>query len=231
MATTIVLSRSTSPERKSSLLRINGHRNGRGPGDPVYDPHVTSELEPRGWSTPLSAYRMITFLAMFWIAALFATLALVLKSRWVHSTDWVSIPLPRVLYLNTAILLGSSLSIEFARFFRRAHASKEARWIRTTLIMGVVFLAGQIVAWQELISRGLHLASNPGSFFFFLITGAHGLTFVAAIVSLTSVSFLVSPTKGEASRQTALDTTALYWHFVTGLWACLLVLLLVTLQR
>lgn len=228
---TIVLSQATSAGRRSSPSGINGNRNGRGPGEPVYKPHATSELEPRGWSTPASAYRMITFLAMFWIAALFATLALVLESRWVHSRDWVSIPLPRVLYLNTAILLGSSLTMEFARFSRRADASKEVRWIRTTLLLGVVFIAGQIVAWRELVSRGLHLASNPGSFFFFLITGAHGLTFMAAIVSLTSVSFLVSPTKGKVSRQTALDTAALYWLFTTGLWACLLVLLLVTLER
>ncbi|HEY6443386.1 MAG TPA: cytochrome c oxidase subunit 3 [Candidatus Acidoferrales bacterium] len=207
----------------------NGNRMGGGPGDPIYEPHRISDLEPKG--TPLSAYRMITFLAMFWIAALFATLALVLESRWVHSTDWVSIPLPRVLYLNSAILLGSSLTIEFARLSRRAGASKETRWIRATLLLGVVFIAGQIAAWQELISRGLHLASNPGSFFFFLITGAHGLTFVAAMISLISVSFLVSPTMGKVSRQTALHTTALYWHFMTGLWACLFVLLLVTLQR
>jgi cytochrome c oxidase subunit 3 len=222
------------PSQTAVLERVpsrsgNGNRMGGGPGEPVYRPHATSEFEPRG--TPLSAYRMITFLAMFWIAALFATLALVLESRWVHSTDWISIPLPRVLYLNTAILLASSLSIEFARFSRRAGASKEVRWIRATLLLGVVFIAGQIAAWQELISRGLHLASNPGSFFFFLITGAHGLTFVAAIVSLTSVSFLLSPTKRNVSRQTALDITALYWHFMTALWACLLFLLLVTLQR
>lgn len=169
---------------------------------------------------------------MFWIAALFATLTLVLELRWAHSTEWFSIPLPRALYLNTAILLGSSLTIEFARFSQRAGASKECvRWIRITLLLGVAFIAGQIVAWRELISRGLHLASNPGSFFFFLITGAHGLTLVAAIVSLISVSFLVSPTTRKLRRQTALDSTALYWHFMTGLWACLLVLLLVTLQR
>lgn len=229
MATTIALSQATSLERKPSSSSRNGNRNGGGPGEPVYQPRGTSELEPRG--TPLSAYRMITFLAMFWIAALFTTLALVLESRWVHSIDWVSIPLPRVLYLNTAILLGSSLTIEFARFSRRSGSEKEGRWIRAALLLGVVFIAGQIVAWQELISRGLHLASNPGSFFFFLITGAHVLTFVAAIVSLTSVALPISPKDPNVSWQTALNTTALYWHFMTGLWACLLVFLLATLQR
>ncbi len=208
----------------------NGNRMGAGPGEPVYEPHGTSDLEPSG--TPLSAYRMFTFLAMFWIAALFATLTLVLELRWAHSTEWFSIPLPRALYLNTAILLGSSLTIEFARFSQRAGASKECvRWIRITLLLGVAFIAGQIVAWRELISRGLHLASNPGSFFFFLITGAHGLHFLGAMVWLTSVGFVVRPLASTARRQAALDTLALYWHFVDGLWLYLLVLLFTTIQR
>src|SRR5579862_4138309 len=205
----------------------NGNRMGGGPGEPAYEPHATSELEPRG--TPLSAYRMITFLAMFWIAALFATLALVLESRWVHSTDWVSIPLPRVLYLNTAILLGTSLTIEFARHSLRADATKEcARWIRATLALGLAFIAGQIVAWQDLSARGLHLASNPGSFFFYLITGAHSLHFLGGIVLLASV---VSRVATRVRRQAALDTIALYWHFMDGLWLCLLALLFIAIQR
>ena len=204
----------------------NGNRMGGGPGEPVYEPHATSELEPRG--TPLSAYRMITFLAMFWIAALFATLTLVLELRWAHSTDWVSIPLPYVLYINTAIILGSSLTIEFARHSLRADASKEcARWIRATLVLGLAFIAGQIVAWRELIARGLHLASNPGSFFFYLITGAHGLHFLGGIVLL---AFVISRVP-RARRQVALDTIALYWHFMDGLWLYLLALLFTAIQR
>lgn len=204
----------------------NGNRMGGGPGEPVYEPHATSELEPRG--TPLSAYRMITFLAMFWIAALFATLTLVLESRWAHSTDWVSIPLPYVLYINTAIILGSSLTIEFARHSLRADATKEcARWIRATLVLGLAFIAGQIVAWRELIARGLHLASNPGSFFFYLITGAHGLHFLGGIILL---AFVISRVP-RARRQVALDTIALYWHFMDGLWLYLLALLFTAIQR
>src|SRR5579862_5134352 len=151
---------------------------------------------------------MITFLAMFWIAALFATLALVLESRWVHSSDWASIPLPYVLYINTAILLGSSLTIEFARHSLRADATKEcARWIRATLVLGLAFIAGQIVAWQDLSARGLHLASNPGSFFFYLITGAHGLHLLGGIVLLAFVSRAATRVR----RQAALDAIALYW--------------------
>lgn len=224
---TIVSSQPTSTGRRSSPSGINGNRNGGGPSEPVYDPHGTLQLEPRG--TPLSAYRMITFLAIIWIATLFATLTLVLELRWARSADWVSILLPRVLYINTAILLGSSLAIEFARRSLRADMSEEcARWIRVTLLLGVAFLCGQVVAWRELIARGLHLASNPGSFFFYLITGAHGLHFLGGIVLF---AFVVSRVAPRVRRQVALDTIAIYWHFLDGLWICLLALLFTTIQR
>lgn len=223
---TIVSSQPTSTGRPSPP-GVNGNRRGGRPGEPVYDPHATLELEPRG--TPLSAYRMITFLAIIWIITLFATLALVLELRWAHSTDWVSIPLPHVLYINTAILVGSSLTIEFARHSLRADASKEsAHWIRVTLLLGLVFMAGQIVAWQDLVARGLHLVSNPGSFFFYLITGAHGVHFLGGIFLLGYVVSRVAP---RAKRQAALDTIALYWHFMDVLWLCLLALLFIAMQR
>lgn len=227
---TIVSSQPTSTVRRPSPSGVNGNRRGSGPGEPVYGPRGTLQLEPRG--TPPSAYRLITFLAIIWIVTLFATLTLVLELRWARSADWVSIPLPYVLYINTAILLASSLTIEFARHSLRADASTEcARWIRITLLLGLAFIAGQIVAWRDLIARGLHLASNPGSFFFDLITGAHGLHLLGGIVSLAFVRRFVSRVAPRAKPQAALDTIAIYWHFMDGLWLCLLALLFNAIQR
>lgn len=227
---TIVRSQRASPGRRSSPSGNNRNRNGGGPGEPVYERHATSQLEPRG--TPISAYRMITFLAIIWIITLFVTLTLVLELRWAHSTDWVSIPLPYVLYINTAILLGSSLTMEFARLSLRADASgKCARWMRVTLLLGLVFLAGQIAVWRELVSRGLHLASNPGSFFLYLITGAHGLHLLGGIVSLAFVRRYVGRVAPRAKQQAALDTIALYWHFMDGLWLYLLAVLFIAIKR
>jgi len=206
-----------------------GNGVGGGPVDPGYRP---SENFQAGSAAPLSAYRLVTILAIIWIATLFVTLTCVLLSRWAHSPDWFSIPLPSILYVNTAILLLSSLSIEFARFSLRAGVSKHcARWIFVTLILGVVFIGGQIVAWRALVFRGLHLASNPGSFFLYLITGAHALHFLVAIISLASVRFLMGRLTRKAEQQTALGTIALYWHFMDGLWCYLLALLFFTIQR
>ncbi len=223
---------SIESEPEYSPLDHNGKGTGGGPDDPGHDPHETSELDPERWATPLSAYRMLTSLAIIWIGAFFATLTLVLEFRWVHSKDWVSIPLPHLLYVNTAILLLSSFAIELARLSLRPGKSSHCiRWIAVTASMGVAFLFGQVFAWRELILEGLHFASHPGGFFFYLITGAHGLYLLGGIAALFSVGFFVNGLTQKPRQQAALGTMALYWHFMDGLWLYLLVVLFVTLQR
>ena len=164
--------------------------------------------------------------------SLFATLTCVLELRWVHSKHWVSIPLPHILYANTAVLLLSSLTIEFARSSLRADRSERCiRWIFATLLLGLAFVGGQIVAWRELIFRGLYLASNPGSFFIYLITATHGLHLLGGIIGLASVGFFLSRLTRKVRQQTAVDAIALYWHFMDGLWVYLLTLLFITIQQ
>lgn len=187
---------------------------------------------PPDRTTPPGEYRLITILAIIWIATVFVTLTLVLESRWVDSREWFSIPLPRMAYASTAVLLLSSLSVEFARFsLRREEARRAARWIFVALLLGVAFLGGQTLVWRELVSRGMHFASNPGSFFIYLITGAHGLHFLAGIAALASVGFFVGRSAPRARQQAALDVAALYWHFMDALWLYLLALLLMTIER
>jgi len=223
---------SIESERECSPFDQNGKGAGGGPDDPGYDLHETSELDPERWATPLSAYRMLTSLAIVWIAALYATLTLVLEFRWVHSKDWVSIPLPHVLYVNTTILLLSSFAIELARRSLRPGKNLHCiRWIVVTGSMGLAFLFGQVFAWRELIREGLHFASHPGSFFFYLITGAHGLCLLGGIAALVSVGFFVNRMIQKPRQQAALGTMALYWHFIDGLWLYLWVLLFVAIQR
>jgi len=222
-----------SIESEPECFPFDHNRNGigGGPDEPGRDLRETSELDPER-ATSLGAYRMLTLLAIIWMGALFATLTLVLDFRWVHSKDWVSIPLPHVLYLNTAVLLLSSLAIESARFSLRSGKSPPCiRWMIVTVSMSLMFLLGQAIAWRELVREGLHFASNPGSFFFYLITGAHGLQLLGGIVALVSVGFFVSQRAQKSKQQTAFGTVALYWHFMDGLWLYLLAVLFLAIQR
>jgi cytochrome c oxidase subunit 3 len=54
---------------------------------------------------------------------------------------------------------------------------------------------------------------------------------LGAIVSLAFVHLSVSRRAPGAKQQAALDTVALYWHFMDGLWVYLLALLFIAIQR
>jgi cytochrome c oxidase subunit 3 len=223
-------------ELEISLPVRDRNRTGSGgPVGPIDPPRETSKLDPDRSATPVSAARLFTYFAMFWIVALFSTMAVVLESRWAHSKDWIAIPLPRALYVNTLLLLASSVSMEFARRSLRARGATNdakwcARWIFVTAMLGAAFLAGQIFAWQEFALPGVRVASNPGGFFFYLITGAHGALLLVGVVFLASVGTAIRSAGQDDRRQSAVGTVGLYWHFLSVLWLFLFALLISTVQ-
>ena len=114
----------------------------------------------------------------------------ILASRWINSKDWVAIGLPRILYFNTALLLLSSATFEMGRrSLRRETLQRSLRFLMVTLLLGLAFISGQIMAWREVVGRGLLLATNPGSFFFYAFTAAHGLHLLCGVGALSFVIF------------------------------------------
>src|SRR5882672_1851145 len=92
------------------------------------------------------------------------------------SDAWVTVHLPPVLWVNTAILLASSFTLEVAR--RRLSLTDlpgfRKFWMVTT-VLGFVFVAGQLIAWRQLVAQGIYIASNQASSFFYIFTAAHGV--------------------------------------------------------
>src|SRR5277367_810732 len=78
------------------------------------------------------------------------------------SNDWVPVHITTILWVNTLILLTSSLTLELSRR-RLAHTDLRgfrALWCVTTGL-GMLFLAGQVLAWRQLLSQGIFVATNP----------------------------------------------------------------------
>jgi cytochrome c oxidase subunit 3 len=235
MASTLLPPSAAPAPEKEPPLADNNNGNGFGGGnfdDPDYGPHQDPEPDPERWAAPPSAYRTATLFVIFSVLSVFATLTHVLESRWGHSKDWVSISLPPILYVNTAILLLSSLTIELARLSRATQASRRcARWLFVTLLLGLAFVGGQLVAWRALVFRGLYVASNPGSFFFYMLTAVHGIHLLGGILALVCVVSFHGRLAREGKLQTAVGSVALYWHFMDVLWVYLLALLFLTIQH
>jgi len=155
--------------------------------------------------------------------------------------DWGSVDLPwMLLVINTAILLISSVTMEFARrkaALRAALAPVESipgvslgnerniPWLGITVVLGISFLAGQWLAWQEMHNRGFYLDTNPSSSFAFLLTIAHAVHLAGGMIAMlwaASASLLHKPVE---ARRIAVDITAWYWHFMAVLWLYIFALL------
>jgi cytochrome c oxidase subunit 3 len=137
--------------------------------------------------------------------------------------------LPRSLYLNTLILLASSATLQFARRRYRsviygAEGERVAvlRGLYGTLALGLLFIAGQYMAWMQLQAQGLYLASNPDSSFFYLFTAVHGLHVLGGLAGLVHA---IRKLSGSELRASTLAATSHYWHFMDILWLYLLFIL------
>jgi cytochrome c oxidase subunit 3 len=143
------------------------------------------------------------------------------------SGDWRPLPAPPVLWLNTAVLLASSATLEVARRRLRSWDARSAQaLLGATGLLGFVFLAGQLVAWQRLAARGIFLASNPHSSFFYLLTGVHGAHLLGGLAWF-AVAFLRLRRLTYLPGGDGLRLFATYWHFLDALWVYLLFLLFV----
>jgi cytochrome c oxidase subunit III len=139
--------------------------------------------------------------------------------------DWVPVHIPSLLWVNTVVLLVSSGSLELARKrLERSDLSGFTRFWLMTTVLGVIFLIGQLVAWRLLAKQGIYLASNPGSSFFFIFTGAHGLHLLGGVGALVYVARR-NFDKAKITRTVAAEVTSYYWHFMDGLWLFLLALM------
>ncbi|MGC2112705.1 MAG: cytochrome c oxidase subunit 3 [Candidatus Korobacteraceae bacterium] len=147
------------------------------------------------------------------------------------STDWQHFTLPAILYVDTVILLASSVVLEIARkrvaaFVHGSHTTRSAglRWLGLTLALGLLFVGGQYMAWLQLRSQGLYLATNPSSSFFYLFTAAHALHVLGGLAGLMLVIWRFSRPLPRL-RLSTLSTVSYYWHFMDVLWIYLLLLL------
>src|ERR1700686_4264963 len=173
------------------------------------------------------------WVVLFAVTMMFAAFSSALIVRKGSSMDWQSFTLPSILYFNTFLLLVSSVTLEVARrrvatFMGglRIRAESPTRWLYVTLVLGLLFVVGQYVAWRQLSAQGLYLATNPSSSFFYLLTAVHGIHVLGGLGGLL---YVIGKLNKSRLRRNTLVATARYWHFMGVLWVYLIVLLWIKL--
>ena len=141
---------------------------------------------------------------------------------------WRPIRMPRLFFVSSAIILSSSATMESARRALKHGRGRCQRLLTYTLLLGVGFLALQLLGWHQLIEQKVYLAGQPHSSFFYLFTGVHGVHMIGGLLGLSYLIFRAQrPVRAPEVEVALFDSAALYWHFMGGIWIWLFLLLLI----
>jgi cytochrome c oxidase subunit III len=174
-------------------------------------------------SVPPAKIGLGIFLAV--AGSLFALLISAYSMR-IGMADWRTLPVPTLLWINTGVLVVSSVALHWAYMAaRRNDLEGVMAGLATGGASGVIFLIGQLQVWQQLNVAGYFLASNPANAFFYLITAVHGLHLVGGLVALGRTIAKVWRGARMVEVRLSVELCAIYWHFLLLVWLVLLGLL------
>ncbi len=148
-------------------------------------------------------------------------------SDWEHlSGPWKPLADPWRLWINTSMLILGSVCLQWARVASRRGNSKRA--VEGLVLSGLFttsFIFGQVWVWQQLVSLGYFVNSNPANSFFYLLTGLHALHLVGGMIAWVRTT--VKAWSGVSVQQLnlSIELCAMYWHYLLALWLVLMALL------
>ncbi len=143
--------------------------------------------------------------------------------------DWQSLSEPRLLWINTAFLVLSSMTMQWTVYAARREQSAQVKL--GFLVAGLfawTFLAGQLWAWQLLHASGHYVASNPANSFFYMITALHALHLLGGLGVWMYSLFKMKQDFQVADIRSSIELCTIYWHFLLIIWGILFSLLLLT---
>ena len=176
-----------------------------------------------GSSLPTAKIGLGVFLAV--VGCLFALFTSAYFMRMALS-DWQPMPVPRLLWLNTGMLILSSIALQCASVAVRKRQIDTVRLgLAAAGLTALAFLVGQLMAWRDLTADGYFLASNPANSFFYLITGMHGLHIVGGLVGLGRTTTSAWNGARPERLRLSVELCAMYWHFLLFIWLAIFALL------
>ncbi len=144
-------------------------------------------------------------------------------------SDWHPLPEPWLLWLNTAVLILSSVAMQ-----RGVNAARQRHieGVKTNLLAAggcaFAFLLGQLFVWQQLIALGYFAAANPANAFFYLLTAVHGVHLLGGLVAWGRVVKRLGRAPDTVRLRESMELCATYWHYLLIVWLVFFILLLFT---
>lgn len=178
---------------------------------------ASSELQAESLAVSNQKVALMIFLGV--VGILFFLFFAAYHMRIELSNDWVPIPEPPMLWVNTVVLVIASIAFEVARSAanRARLGSARAAFFGAGLLT-ITFLVLQLMVWNQMIALGYYAQANPANAFFYLLTAVHGVHLLGGLVAWGRAAwrFVGSDEPGKIAR--SVDLCAWYWHFLLLVW-------------
>jgi len=169
---------------------------------------------------------LLSFIAV--VTSLFALFLSAYLMR-MRLADWQPLTEPSLLWLNTGVLVLASVAFQVTK---NAASRGQPLTVKVGLFVGgactMLFLLGQLMAWQQLNVSGYYLASNPANSFFYLLTALHGLHLLGGLWVWGRTTMRLLTGADALSVRLSVELCTVYWHYLLLVWIGLFALLLST---
>ena len=174
-----------------------------------------------------SRVALICFLGS--ITSLFSLFFVAYVGRMAYG-DWRVLPEPPLLWINTAVLIISSILFQKAKNLSNEFIFKNAKYyLMAAGLSAILFIAGQFTVWNELASYGYFVDSNASFAFFYMLTGLHMVHMLGGLVVWTwSMTQIYKTDLAYRKLKSTISSAAIYWHYLLAVWLVLFCILLVT---
>ncbi len=187
-----------------------------------------SPAEQSGQRKKLHPHKFTLWVAIASMLMMFAglTSAFIVKSNMV---GWRDVRMPEIFLVSTAIMIGSSITIQMAvRSFKQRNMSAYRYLVAATLVLGVTFVILQVMGFNILWNQNIRFDGSAGAAqFLYIIFGLHGIHVLGGVIALIVMFFKTFVGKIKTYSPVGIEVAATYWHFVDILWLYLLVFFLI----
>ena len=185
---------------------------------------LLGELTPQPtFSMPSAKLALILFMTV--VTVLFSLFTVTYYLR-MSLGDWVPVTNPPLLWLNTVLLVISSILFQRAQFILKKSPDRN---VKAVFFIGGVFaltfVIGQFIVWQQLNDRGLFIAGNPANTFFYLMTGLHVVHLLGGLWVWAKTSLVLVSKESSSKTALSIELCTLYWHFLLLVWIVMFAIL------
>ncbi|HEX7366371.1 MAG TPA: heme-copper oxidase subunit III [Pelobium sp.] len=116
------------------------------------------------------------------------------------------------------LFVSSFTLIQAEKNYAKGEVRKLKTWLGTTILLGGIFLFGQLKEYAKLLTKNFGISLNIFSTNFFTLTGLHAFHVIIGLILLTIMLVLALLGDFDRPNSTILSSIGMYWHFVDIVW-------------